>query len=113
MEGRKVTIKVNGKAVDTFIGEDGLQRFPNNKIISWITRGNKEFFSYVKLWDMVETGLFDVEDARLIYQNNGYSLCGYTEIFPDDKIENPEDKKGKAGHGKDRAHKGGRHTQAG
>lgn len=90
--GQKITIKINGKPVETFIDEEGTQRFRNNKIIGYVLRCDKKFFSFEKMWNMANAGLFDSNDLRLIYQNNGYDMCGYEELFPDDKIENPLDK---------------------
>jgi len=86
--GEKITIKINGKPVETIIDEDGKQRFPNNKIISYMVRGN-DFFNLDKMWRMIDIGMFSLEEARLIYQNNGYDICGYEKIFPADTIENP------------------------
>jgi len=87
--GDKIIIKINGKEIETFIDESGFQRLPHNKIIGYLTRHDKTFFDYNELWDMVGEGLFSMDDARLIYQNNGYTVCGYSEIFDKDKIENP------------------------
>jgi len=91
--GDQITVKVNGKPVETFIDKNGIQRFTHNKIITYLTRGNQEWFNMNALWDMVDMGMFTMDEARLIYQNNGYDLGGYLEIFEDDKIENPLEKK--------------------
>jgi hypothetical protein len=88
-EQELIPIKVNGKVAYTFIDKDGTQRFIHNKIIAYFTRCNKEIGSLNKLADMTDAGLFSVDDLRLIYQNNGYDLDGYSEIFPKDVIENP------------------------
>ena len=91
--GDKVIIKVNGKKVETTIDKDGVQRFPLNRIIGFVMRNNNDFFSYNALWEFIKNNMFSIEEARLIYQNNGYSICGYQEIFKDDVIENPLENK--------------------
>ncbi len=86
--GDIVPIKVDGKEVLTYIDDAGKQRMPLNKIIRYLTHGNKNF-DLNEMWRMVEIGMFSMDDVRLIYQNNGYDLYGYIEMFPDDVIENP------------------------
>ena len=90
--GDIVPIKVNGKEVYTYIDDVGCQRMPLNKIIRYLTHGNKNF-DLNEMWRMVDIGMFSLDDARLIYQNNSYTLCGYQEMFPDDVIENPLENK--------------------
>ena len=86
--GAIVPIKVNGKEVLTHIDDAGQQRMPLNKIIRYLTSGNKNF-DLNEMWRMVEIGMFSMDEARLIYQNNGYTIGGYQEMFEDDVIENP------------------------
>jgi hypothetical protein len=88
-EHELIPVKVNGKVAYTFIDKDGIQRFNHNKIIAYFTRCQKEVITLSKLWDMGDAGLFSMDDLRLIYQNNGYDLDGYLELFPNDVIENP------------------------
>jgi hypothetical protein len=51
---------------------------------------NKIIKSFQKF---IKNDMFSIEEARLIYQNNGYTICGYQEIFKDDVIENPLENK--------------------
>ena len=89
--GDKIMIKIDGKKIQTIIGDDDVQRLPHNKVLGYLVRGQEDgkTFDLNKLWIMHGHGLFSDEDIRFVYQNIGYSVCGYAEVFEDDKIENP------------------------
>lgn len=89
--GTKIPIKINGKKIITVIDDGGVQRLPNNKVLAYLVRGQagSGTFGMNKLWSFHDSGMFSEEDVRFVYQNIGYSVCGYSEIFGKDKIENP------------------------
>jgi hypothetical protein len=74
----KIVVYINGRPIETFIDKEGIQRLPYNSALSCLCVGK-----FNALAD------FPVDERRQIYQNIGYSIDGYEEIFPDDKIENP------------------------
>ena len=81
-------IRINGKEIETTIDESGIQRLPHNRIISHLMRTHSTLDYNTLSWK-VQEGEFSEEERRFIYQNVGYSVCGYADIFPDDEIENP------------------------
>lgn len=86
--GDKITIKVNGKKVKTIIDVYGTQRMPYNKVIAYLLHSHPSF-DYEELANLTQMDMFTQDERRFIYQNNGYSVTGYAEVFPDDVIENP------------------------
>jgi hypothetical protein len=94
--GDKIPIKINGVEIITVIDEHGVQRLPENKIIDYYICGryNRDRSKLIdcklnEIAYMVGNGIFTEEDRRFVYQNIGYSVCGYAECFEDDNIENP------------------------
>ena len=79
-------IKVNGKEYETeMVGE--VQRFKGNRIIQTLLTTSS--LDMNKIAEFHQIGLFTDEEKRELYRLIGYSVCGYSEIFEDDKIENP------------------------
>jgi len=94
--GDIIPIKINGVEIMTEIDEHCVQRLPRNKIIDYYICGtyNKERTDLIgcklnEIAEKVAYGRFSEEDRRFVYQNIGYSVCGYQECFEDDVIENP------------------------
>lgn len=93
--GDKIPIKINGIEIMTEIDDNGVQRLPRNKILDYYICGRvgkrESIYQYCKLNEIAERigGQFSEEDRRFVYQNIGYSVCGYAECFEDDIIENP------------------------
>jgi len=81
-------IKINGKEIQTYLVDD-VQRLPNNRIIRHMFDVLENRFDFNLMSTMVNRGIFSTEEVRQIYQNIGYSVCGYGEIFGEDEIENP------------------------
>ena len=89
--GDKIVIYINGRPIETFIDKDGAQRLPYNSALAWLCRGK-----FNALAD------FPVDERRQIYQNIGYAVDGYAEVFEADKIVNPlwDEKKKKTKKGR-------------
>lgn len=82
--GDKITIKINGEEIETRIDGQDVQRLPCDKGLAIAMEGQ-----YNWLWQVHQLGYISKKKMRKIYQNIGYSVCGYSEIFPKDEIENP------------------------
>ena len=82
--GDKITIKINGEEIETRIDDQGTQRLPHDPSLAQVMDGQYNF-----LMRVVSLGWISKKVQRRIYQNVGYSVCGYSEIFPKDEIENP------------------------
>lgn len=85
--GDKIVVKINGVEIETVIDERGVQRLPRNKVIDFMM--DCHFHNYNWLAEEVYKGRFSQEERRMIYQNVGYSLCGYMDVFTEDEVENP------------------------
>ena len=82
-------IKINGVEIQTYLVDD-IQRLPENRIIRHMLDSlQNKGFDFNLMATMTQRGMFTTEEVRQIYQNIGYSVCGYGEIFPEDDIENP------------------------
>ena len=88
-KGTKILIKINGKPIETKIDENGYQRLPRNHAIDWLCMYSPKGPMMNELWKFHAAGGCTKQEMREIYQNIGYSVCGYSEMFPNDKIENP------------------------
>lgn len=84
-------VKISGKPYKTVIDEKGVQRFPENRIVSALldaaSSGRKMDMNDIAR--MTAMGEFTVKERRELYRLIGYSVCGYSEIFPGDTIVNP------------------------
>lgn len=97
--GSKVTIKINGKEIETVIDKGGVQRLPSNRIFRYLICDGGSYkksdgfnlakFDLNALWIDMHNKKYTKVEVRQLYQNIGYSVCGYAEVFPRDKIENP------------------------
>lgn len=82
--GDRVKIKINGEEIETLIDDNGTQRLPcNEQLVAFMSR------QYNWLSQMRQIVFMPKKACRKIYQNVGYSVSGYAEIFPKDEIENP------------------------
>jgi len=82
-----IMVRINGKVIETTIDDDGIQRLPCRPLAQYLL--NKSALTLNDLGEMVGFGMFPVDDLRWLYQNIGYSVSGYADIWPDDEIENP------------------------
>jgi len=87
IEEKKMEIKINGKPIETKM-VDGVQRLPCNSVIRYMLDTHPDFDMNRMAYKQGH-GDFSEDEVRMIYQNIGYSVCGYSDIFPDDEIENP------------------------
>jgi hypothetical protein len=85
--GEVITIKINGRPIDTTIDVDGRQRLPERPIIRYLM--HRAGMDFNELGTLAMIGMVPPDDRRFIYQNIGYTLNGYKELFPGDDIENP------------------------
>ncbi len=87
--GDKITILVNGQPYETYIDEDGVQRFPMNTVIDHLHNTGK-----IDLNDLAmdyHHGRFSKDDYMKFNMDLGYSVCGFAELssFEDYQILNP------------------------
>lgn len=87
---KKIKVKISGKEYDTVM-VDGVQRFPQNKIIRDLLDHATEYGKFGMNEIARDTHLkkYSPAERRELYRLVGYSVCGYAEIFEHDKIENP------------------------
>ena len=79
-------IKINGEIVHTFMDNQGVQRLNRNPLLcSMLEFCQEGGYGLNEMWIDFEG---DLDILRLLYQNIGYSVCGYAEVFSDDEIEN-------------------------
>lgn len=88
VSGNVIMVRINGKVIETTI-VDGIQRLPRRPLAWYLL--SKSALTLNDLSEMVGFGMFPVDDLRWLYQNIGYSVSGYADIWSDDKIENPLD----------------------
>ncbi len=85
---RYCTITINGKRVRTRVDKDGVQRLPNCRALSALFACGALDLNVLGR-AVKQDGTCTMEVRRWLYQRIGYSVCGYSEIFPDDEISNP------------------------
>jgi len=85
--GDEIIIEINGKSIITTIDKNGTQRLPEDDLLRELI--DSELLSLNKLATYVCAGRFPEDLKRKIYQNIGYSVCGYSEVFTNDEISNP------------------------
>lgn len=84
MTGERIPIKINGQEIVTVIDSRGVQRLPHDPSL------DAEMNGYLNRRAVLAArGIVSEDFRRFVYQNIGYSVCGYSEIFPCDEIENP------------------------
>lgn len=88
-------IKIDGNMVQTYMTGD-VQRLPCNKHLNNLIHfESSDIYQNVRILDLNNLCFIsqmnkDVEETRIwLYQRIGYSVCGYAEVFPNAKIENP------------------------
>ena len=81
---KKVIIRINGKPYETYMDEEGSQRFPQKPLMRWLADrvGMNDIVEYY------ETGAFSLESLMQLYRDIGYSVDGFAGIFNAAKIEN-------------------------
>lgn len=79
-------VLINGVRYATVI-IDGVQRFPTNRAVRWLINKYEPLNELWRTYGPVD------DDLRELYRLIGYSVCGYGDIFPRDKITNPAPKR--------------------
>ena len=74
---KKVIIRINGKPYETYMDEEGKQRFPQKPLMRWLADrvGMNDIVEYY------ETGAFPLESLMQFYMDIGYTVSGFDEIF--------------------------------
>lgn len=84
------TIKINGVEHATIFTENGVQRFPANRVVTAMFDATTDRSGDLnQLWIDQQEGRYTLGEMRELYRLIGYSIAGYAEIFEDDEIENP------------------------
>ena len=86
--GDEIIVKVGGKEYKTIVDEEGVQRFPENKLLCYMS---DEMIDLNKLAIAFQRGTFTQDEYLQFYMGIGYSVCGLSELsfFEDLEIENP------------------------
>lgn len=88
-------IKINGDTYPTIIDEHGTQRFPKNRIVEDLLKetnhGNAgRYLDLNEIWQRSRgVSGYTADEIKEFYRLIGISICGYADVFPDDKIKNP------------------------
>lgn len=82
-----IIIRINGKPIDTIINEEGVQRLPNHPILRYLM--HRGAMSLNELAELAGFGMVTADDYRFIYQNIGFPVDMYADVFPEDEIDNP------------------------
>jgi hypothetical protein len=94
--GDYIKIKVDGTERITYIDYEGIQRFPENKLLRHLVNSGQ--ISLSRLANDYEKGEFSLDELKVFYMRIGYSVNGFDEIFGINgnlpkklqaKIENP------------------------
>lgn len=85
---KSVVIKINGERVLTTIDADGVQRLPNDRVVSELFESGALDLNRLAVAVKVRHTCSEAT-RRWVYQRLGYSVCGYSEVFPHDEIDNP------------------------
>lgn len=85
--GKLIIVKINGVEIQTHMDDDGVQRLPSDPVLHRMLDHCQETgMDLCRLWRDAE---YKEAAMRLLYQNIGYSVCGYLDVFDSDEIENP------------------------
>lgn len=82
-----IVVRINRRQIETTIDDSGVQRLPNHPIIRYLM--HRASFDMNELAILTDAGVISEDDRRFVYQNIGYSVDGYADVFPDDEIDNP------------------------
>ena len=88
-------VVVNGERHKTIMDQNGVQRFPENRVIRWLleqsTNPSRPYGGGLNEIIVKQRGYdhFTEDEVRELYRLIGYSVCGYAECFEDDEIVNP------------------------
>lgn len=86
--GSVIPVRINGAPVITIIDDAGVQRLQTRTYLKELVDCGAINLNRLAIAVRAD-GSCSRAASRWLYQNIGYSLCGYAEIFPEDEIENP------------------------
>jgi hypothetical protein len=86
-------VKINGVEYDTVMIEK-VQRFPENQVVRrLLDEATNRGYNLNHLWETIEynksRSSSGSRDMRAFYRMIGISVCGYSEVFENDEIDNP------------------------
>ena len=80
-------IIVDGYKFQTIIDKEGVQRFPQNRIVRALLDTGK--LDLNDIWAMADAGSFSRKELMTFYMDLGYSICGFADVFAKAEIINP------------------------
>lgn len=86
----KETATVNGHVFPTVLvkGTSRVQRFRANKVVRDLldaaTEGRK--LDLNEIWITAQKGSYSRDEMHELYRLIGYSVCGFAEVFPGDRV---------------------------
>ncbi len=84
--GLHIIIRIDGKPYDTYIDDGGIQRFPRNNLLSYISDRGQIMNELAAAYG---EGKFTIDEYMQFYRDIGYSVGGFGEVFDEVNIENP------------------------
>ena len=84
---KTITIEINGEPYETIFDKKGVQRFPKSKLITHLVDSSQVDLN--RLSRDFQEGKFSKREYMQFYRDIGYSVCGYMDVFPNLKVENP------------------------
>jgi hypothetical protein len=83
-----ITVLINGEPFDTIVNPwTHFQAFKPDPGIAYLARRAKVTANELVIATRDE--IITIDDLKALLRGMGYSLIGYRERFPEDKIENP------------------------
>ncbi len=82
--------KINGVKYPTvLVGKPAVQRFPINRVIRDLVdaAGSGTKLDLTQIAVRAHEGLYSKAEMHELYRLIGYSVCGFSEVFEDDKID--------------------------
>lgn len=87
LPGTVIEIKVDGETFLTVIDEHGTQRFICDNILSYLSESGQIDLNQTAI--DYDNGIISKRDYMLLNMKIGYSVNGFSDIFPDLSIDNP------------------------
>lgn len=88
LPGTVIRVRINGAEAVTIIDDNDVQRLQTRHYLKEIVDCGAIDLNRLSI-AVKRDGSCSRDARRWLYQNIGYSLSGYAEIFPEDEIENP------------------------
>lgn len=88
MADEVIIVTIDGQKYATIMDNDGVQRFPQNRIIRYLLDSNPTV-GLDDLWNMLDAGMISRTELMKFYMQIGYTLSGFEELFSNSEIDNP------------------------